>query len=145
MLRVYSGFLFSIKTLAGLTKTPGENVEFAKTNPDSPAGYPGKKQKMETQNAETDLEEITHERPIGDLIWLYAQSESNDHFYSLLKRLIGTEQFTPAIELLKLRTLNRIHGDLDTIAVKGIGTHVAKLANALDHMDDYGIGKRLDE
>jgi hypothetical protein len=100
---------------------------------------------MKTKDAETDLEEITHERPIGDLIWSYAQDESNDHFYSLLERLLDAEQFTSAIELLKLRTLNRIHGDLDAIAVKGIGTHVAKLASALDHMDDYGIQKRVDE
>jgi hypothetical protein len=96
---------------------------------------------MQTENAETDLEEITHERPIGDLIWLYAQDENNDHFYSLLKRLIATEQFPAAVELLKLRTLNRIHGDLNAIAVKGIGTHIAKLAIAVDHLDDYGFKK----
>jgi hypothetical protein len=41
--------------------------------------------------------------------------------------------------------LNQIHGDLDAIAVKGIGTHIAKLANVLNHMNDYGIAKRLDE
>jgi hypothetical protein len=104
-----------------------------------------KKKKMKTENAETALEEITHERAIRDLISSYAQDESNDHFYPLLERLLKAEQIPTAIELLKLRALNKIHGDLDTIAVKGIGTHIAKLAIAIDHMDDYGIQKRVDE
>jgi hypothetical protein len=91
---------------------------------------------MKTEDSKSDSGEM----PLGDLIWLYSQDETPSRFDSLLERLIDTEQFTPAIELLKLRTLNRIHGDLDAIA-KGIGTHVAKLAIALDHMDDYGIKK----
>jgi hypothetical protein len=99
---------------------------------------------MKTENAQTDLEEITHERPIGDLIWLYAQDESNDHFYPLLKRLIDAEQFPPAIELLKVRALNGIYDELNAIAVEGIGTHIKRLANALDHIDEFGIEKRLD-
>jgi hypothetical protein len=96
---------------------------------------------MNTENAKPDPDEMN----LGNLIWLYAQDESNDHFYPLLEGLLNAEQFTPAIELLKLRTLNRVHGDLDAIAVKGIGTHIAKLAIALDHMDDYGIQKRVYE
>jgi hypothetical protein len=100
---------------------------------------------METDNAKPEPGGKLREADLADLIWWYAQDESDDHFYTLLDRLLKTQQFTPAIELLKLRTLNRIHEDLDAIAVEGIGHHVAKLANALDHMDDYGIAKRLDE
>jgi hypothetical protein len=100
---------------------------------------------MQTENAEPEPGESRRETKLGHLIWSYAQDESGDHFYSLLERLIDAEQFTPAIELLKLRTLNRIHDDLDAIAVEGIGTHIRKLANALDHIDDYGIAKRLDD
>jgi hypothetical protein len=100
---------------------------------------------MDTENGKPEPGGYLKEADLGDLFWWYAQDATDDHFYSLLERLLKTEQFTPAIELLKLRTLNRIHVDLDTIAVKGIGGHVAKLANALDHMDDYGIQKRVDE
>jgi hypothetical protein len=99
---------------------------------------------MQTENAKPDPDEVPHEMSLGNLIWLYAKEESGDHFSPLLERLIDTEQFATAIELLKLRALTGIHGDLHAIAAKGIGTHIAKLANALDHMDDYGIAKRLD-
>lgn len=105
-----------------------------------PAVTRRKKQKMKTENAEPDPDET----PIGDLIWLYARNGRDEQFYSLLESLLDTEQFPTAIELLKLRTLDRIREDFDAIAVEGIGTHLAKLANALDHIDDYGIEKLLD-
>jgi hypothetical protein len=117
-----------------------ENLENLQNHTPTAGGYSGGKQKMKTENAEPNRDEMS----LGDLIWLYSQDESGDHFYSLLGRLIDTQQSTTAIELLKLRTLNQIHGDLDTIAVEGIGGHIAKLANALDDIDDYGIERRLD-
>jgi hypothetical protein len=100
---------------------------------------------MQTENAKPESDELPHEMSLGDLTWSYAEDETRGNFYPLLERLLNTEQIPMAIELLKIRALNRIHEDIDAIAVKGIGTHIAKLANALDHMDDYGIGKRLDE
>ena len=99
---------------------------------------------MKTENTKPEPGESGRETKLGDLIWWYSQDGSEDHFYSLLEGLLNARQFPTAIELLKLRTLNRIRDDLNAIAVEGIGGHIAKLANALDHIDDYGIDKRLD-
>jgi hypothetical protein len=77
---------------------------------------------MKTQNAETAIEEMPPDDPLGELILSYAEDKKEESFSALLEHVIDTEKKPElAIKLLEIHALNGIRRDIAYIREEGMG------------------------